>query len=77
MDSFSTDGELSSHIEVDFKESAACYIGGLRSKKDVLLAISFYDTGVARLVIDDGEKLLPQEPVKFHQKSEVIKDRQG
>lgn len=69
-------GELADHIEIDFQQAGACYIGGLRCNKGALLAIAFYDDGVVRLVVDDDDKLKPQEPVVFKEHSGIIKDRQ-
>ncbi|KAI6179651.1 hypothetical protein M3Y98_00633500 [Aphelenchoides besseyi] len=69
-------GELSNHVEVDFQESGACFIGGLRAPHGALLAISFYDSGAVRIVEDDSECLLPHDPIVFKKHSGVIKDRQ-
>ncbi|KAI6222145.1 hypothetical protein M3Y95_00953700 [Aphelenchoides besseyi] len=69
-------GELSNHVEVDFQESGACFIGGLRAHHGALLAVSFYDSGAVRIVEDDSECLLPHDPVVFKKHSGVIKDRQ-
>jgi 6-phosphogluconolactonase (cycloisomerase 2 family) len=67
---------LADHVEVDFQHAGACYIGGMRCNKGALLAIAFYDAGVTRLVVDEGDQLHPQDPVVFKENSGVIKDRQ-
>jgi 6-phosphogluconolactonase len=44
--------------------------------KGALLAVAFYDNGIVRLVNDENDELLPQEPIIFKESSGVIKDRQ-